>query len=68
VYIARMGRRCIRISYWWESQKEREHQEDHDLSGRIIIEDRLCGLVDRVPSYRPRGWGSIPGITRFSEK
>jgi hypothetical protein len=30
--------------------------------------DRLCGLVVRVPGYRSRGPGSIPGATRFSEK
>jgi hypothetical protein len=30
--------------------------------------DRLCGLVVRVPGYRFRGLGSIPGATRFSEK
>jgi hypothetical protein len=30
--------------------------------------DRLCGLVVRVPAYRYRGTGSIPGTTRFSEK
>jgi hypothetical protein len=30
--------------------------------------DRLCGLVVRVPAYRPRGPGSIPGATRLSEK
>jgi hypothetical protein len=30
--------------------------------------DRLCGLVVRVPGYRSRGPGSIPGTTRFSEK
>jgi hypothetical protein len=28
----------------------------------------LCGLVVRVPGYRSRGSGSIPGATRFSEK
>jgi hypothetical protein len=32
------------------------------------IEDRLCGLVARVPGYRSRGPGSVPGATRFSEK
>jgi hypothetical protein len=26
------------------------------------------GLVVRVPGYRSRGSGSIPGATRFSEK
>jgi hypothetical protein len=29
--------------------------------------DRLCGLLVRVPSYRSRSPGSIPGVTRFSE-
>jgi hypothetical protein len=32
------------------------------------IIDHLCGLVVRVPGYRPRGQGSIPGVTRFSKK
>jgi hypothetical protein len=32
-----------------------------------IICDRLRGLVARVPGYRSRGPGSIPGTTRFSE-
>jgi hypothetical protein len=27
--------------------------------------DRLCGLMVRVPSYRFRGLGSIPGSTDF---
>jgi hypothetical protein len=31
-------------------------------------EDLLCGIVVRVPGYRSRGPGSIPGSTRFSEK
>jgi hypothetical protein len=30
--------------------------------------DRLCGLVVRVPGYRSRGPGSIPGSTRFSRE
>jgi hypothetical protein len=30
--------------------------------------DRLCGPVVRVPRYRFRGPGSIPGATIFSEK
>jgi hypothetical protein len=30
--------------------------------------DHLCGLVVRVPGYRSRSLGSIPGTTRFSEK
>jgi hypothetical protein len=27
--------------------------------------DRLCGLVVKVPGYRFRGPGSLPGSTRF---
>jgi hypothetical protein len=34
----------------------------------IFICDHLCGLVVRVPGYRSRGPGSIPGAVRFSEK
>jgi hypothetical protein len=30
--------------------------------------DRLCGLVVRVPDYISKSLGSIPGVTRFSEK
>jgi hypothetical protein len=29
--------------------------------------DRLCGVVVRVPGYRSRCPGSIPGATRYSE-
>jgi hypothetical protein len=39
-----MGRACSRkrgrgvhIGYWWETQKERDHQEDQDVSGWIIL-------------------------------
>jgi hypothetical protein len=38
-----------------------------DMQSFLFI-DRLCGLVFRVPGYRSRGLGSIPGTTRFSEK
>jgi hypothetical protein len=31
-------------------------------------DDRLCGLVVRVPGFRSRGPGSILDATRFSEK
>jgi hypothetical protein len=34
----------------------------------LIYHDRICDLVVRVPGYRSRGPGSIPGVTRFSEK
>jgi hypothetical protein len=34
----------------------------------FLIGDPLCGLIVRVPGYRFRGPGSIPGTVRFSEK
>jgi hypothetical protein len=34
----------------------------------IVVSDRLCGLVVRVPGYKSWGPGSIPDATRFSEK
>jgi hypothetical protein len=30
--------------------------------------DRLFGLVARVPGYKSKGTGSIPGATKFSDK
>jgi hypothetical protein len=36
-HVARMGRRKIHIGYWWESQKERDHWEDQDVSGWTIL-------------------------------
>jgi hypothetical protein len=36
-HVARMGRRGMRIGYWWESQKERDHQEDEDVCGWTIL-------------------------------
>jgi hypothetical protein len=37
-HVARMGRRGMHIGFWWESQKERDHREDLDVGGRIILE------------------------------
>jgi hypothetical protein len=36
-HVARMGRRGMLIDYWWESQKERDHWEDQDVGGWIIL-------------------------------
>jgi hypothetical protein len=36
-HVARMGRRGMHIGYWWESQKERDHYEDQDVCGWIIL-------------------------------
>jgi hypothetical protein len=27
----------MRIDYWWESQRKRDHQEDQDVGGWIIL-------------------------------
>jgi hypothetical protein len=32
-----MGRKGMHIGFWRESQKERDHLEDLDIGGRIII-------------------------------
>jgi hypothetical protein len=34
-HVARMGRRGMRICYWWESQMEREYLEGQDVCGCI---------------------------------
>jgi hypothetical protein len=31
------GRRGTLTGYWWESQKERDHWEDQDIGGWIIL-------------------------------
>jgi hypothetical protein len=31
------GRRGTLIDYWWESQMERDHQEDQDVGGWVIL-------------------------------
>jgi hypothetical protein len=31
------GRRGMHIGYWWESQKERDHWEDQDVGGWIML-------------------------------
>jgi hypothetical protein len=36
-YVARMRRRGIHTGYWWENQKERNHWEDQEVAGWIIL-------------------------------
>jgi hypothetical protein len=40
-HVARVGRRGMHIGYWWERQKERDHYEDQDISGRVILKFTL---------------------------
>jgi hypothetical protein len=35
--VAQLGRRETHIGYWWESQRERDHWEDQDVGGWIIL-------------------------------
>jgi hypothetical protein len=44
------------------------NNNNNSISFFHISTDRLYGLVVRVPGYRSRGPGSIPGSTRFSDK
>jgi hypothetical protein len=36
-HIGRMGRRGMRIGFWWEGYKETDISEDLDACGRIIL-------------------------------
>jgi hypothetical protein len=36
-HVACMGRRGMHIGFLWQSQKERDHYEDLDVGGRIIL-------------------------------
>jgi hypothetical protein len=36
-HVALMGEKRITLGYWWESQKERDHLEDQDVGGWIIL-------------------------------
>jgi hypothetical protein len=46
-HVARMGRRGMYIGYWWERQKERDHYDDEDVGGWIIIK----WILDRMGWY-----------------
>jgi hypothetical protein len=51
----------MHIVYWWESQKERDHYEDQDVGGWIILKR----ILDRMEWYGLHKWrllmkGSAP--------
>jgi hypothetical protein len=46
-HVERMGRSGIHIGFWWESWKERDHQEDLNVGGRIILK----WILDRIGRY-----------------
>jgi hypothetical protein len=47
---------------------DKKFQEFYIFKINNVSQDHLCGLVVRLPDYRSRGPGLIPGATRFSEK
>jgi hypothetical protein len=62
---------CVPHTYFLNKYLGTERQKQNKLRGfspQGKYTDRLCGLMVRVPGYRSRGTGSIPGATRFSEK
>jgi hypothetical protein len=52
----------------WILDISQPYRPPRPVTGRAIRFTLLVGLVVRVPGYRSRGPGSIPGATRFSEK
>jgi hypothetical protein len=36
-HVPYMGRRGMHAGFWWENRKERDHYEDLDIGGRIIL-------------------------------
>jgi hypothetical protein len=36
-HVARMGKRRMRIVYWWESQRGKDHYENQDVDVWIIL-------------------------------
>jgi hypothetical protein len=36
-YVERKGGRGLHIGFWWESQKEKDHQEVLDVGGWTIL-------------------------------
>jgi hypothetical protein len=59
-HVARIGRRGTCIGCWWESQKERGHQEDQDVGGRMDLVEVGWGDVDWIGLAEDRGrWRTV---------
>jgi hypothetical protein len=58
----------MHIGYWWESQKEIDHWEDHDVDGRTILKMDLreVGWDGRdwidLAQYRVRGRAYVNAV------
>jgi hypothetical protein len=37
VHVARIGRSGMYVRFWWESQKEKGHEENLDIGGSIVL-------------------------------
>jgi hypothetical protein len=61
-HVARVGRRGTRISYWWESQRERNHMEDPRRRWVDNIKMDLGELSSIQPRLGRRGEGSMEGM------
>jgi hypothetical protein len=53
-----MGIRGMHIWYWWESEKERYHQEDQNIDGLVILNFILTEI----------GWGSMNWINLAQDR
>jgi hypothetical protein len=58
-YVTQMGRKEMRIGYWWESQKEREGK----LEGKRPLERPRRRWVNNIKfDFREMGWGGMDWI------
>jgi hypothetical protein len=63
-HVARTGRRGMHIGCWWVSQKERDHQEDQDVHGCIVLKwilEREDGVVWTGLICLRRGTSGVEG-------
>jgi hypothetical protein len=53
-HVPHRGRRGMHGGFWWESQKVRDHQEDLDIGGRIILK-RILEKSDGLEEHSSSG-------------